>query len=226
MRRTLVFSLLVAAFAAAPAAAQEPVLGAADLYGEFGSGWGSAHPELLDNGGVPSGRMIDIAWEGWGDATSLGRGKSWQYRRGGGYFRRPVGVQLRATRLGECAAGVPAYTRLLVRKRKRPGGAWEDWYPWSLDMCDAEAEPARCGRIAFERNSDYGVSRITAWDTTCGVARGVARASRSVRVKPRFARYRVRLRGFVCNGYSLGEGLPRIFFSCVRETAVVEFVRS
>jgi hypothetical protein len=227
MRRALVLTVIACAALAPPAAGQEePVLGAADLYDEFGSGWGTAHPEFLDNGGVPSGRMSGIAWTGWGDATAFGRGKSPQYRPGGGYYRRQVDIQLRATRLGECVEGVPAYTRLVFRKRRKPGGAWEDWFPWTLDLCDLDARPARCGNIAFEPNSDYGVAKITAWDTRCRVARRLARASRSVRIKPRFARYRFRRGGWVCNGYSLGEGLPRISFSCSRQTAVVEFVRS
>jgi hypothetical protein len=226
MRGALLFSLLLLAIGAAPAAAQEPVLGAADLYGEFGSGWGTAQPEFLDNGGTPSGRMFDITWELWGGTTARGRGKSPQYRPGGGYYRRQVDIELRATRLGECADGTQAYTRLLYRKRKKPGGAWEDWFPWTLDLCDLDARAARCGKIAFQPNTDYGVSRITAWDTRCREARRVARASRSIMIKPRFARYRFRFDGWVCNGFSLGEGLPRISFSCSRGTAVVEFVRS
>lgn len=226
MRRALFIAVLCIAAAATPAAAQEPVLGAPDLYGEFGSGWGTARPDVLDNGGVPSGRMSNIAWADWGSATAFGRGKSPQYRPRGGYYRRAVDVQLRATRLGECTPGVPAYTRLLVRKRRKPGGAWEGWAPWTLDLCDLEARPARCGEIGFAPGTDYGVGDITAWDTRCRVARRVARESKRVRVKPRFARYRFRFERWVCNGLSVADGLPRIFFTCTRGTAVVEFVRT
>jgi hypothetical protein len=226
MVRALLLALLVTAALVPAAAAQEPVLGAADLYGELGSGWGTARPAFLDNGGAPSGRMFDLSWTDWGAATARARGRSPQYRPGGGYYRRHVAIELRATRRGECSEGAPAYTRLLYRKRRKPGGAWEDWLPWALDLCDLDARPARCGRIAFEPNTDYGVSRITAWDTTCRAARRVARSSRRVRIKPRFARYRYRFDGWVCNGFSLGEGLPRITWTCARRTAVVEFVRT
>ena len=212
---------------AAPASAAGPVLGARGLFPN-GTGWGTVRPVTLFNGGVPSGLIDDIRWTGWGRDVARGRGRKPTYRPGGGYYRRRVAVQLKATRLATCpgAEAVPAYTRLLVRSRVKPGGRYGDWFPGTLDLCDWRARPHRCGRVVFSPNSEYMASRITAWDTSCARARRVARASRRVRVKPRDASYRARFAGFVCNGYSLGSRLPTISWSCSRGTAVVTFERS
>ncbi len=233
MRRALAVTLLALLAPALPGQAQEPppepTLGSAEVNGTYGKGFGEVRPVEMDNGGVPSGQIFGITWEGWGGAVATGRGEKPQYRPTGGYFRRRVETQLRASRRGECAdfPGFPAYTRLMVRARRSPGGPWEQWLPWRLDACDPDAEATRCRPVAFTPNSDHGAGRIEEWDTTCREARVLARASRSVRVRDRFHRgYRLNARGFDCRGWSDGYGLPRINWTCTRDTALVTFVSS
>jgi len=213
---------------AAALAAQSPVLGIKGLM-LHGHGWGQSRPREIYNGGVPSGIAQDIRWRRWGSATARGVGLHPTYRPEGGYFRSLGVIQLKASKLGTCpdAPGKRAYTRLVTRSQIRPRGPFGDWYPWTLDVCDANAEPQNCNSVAFAPNSDFGAFEITAWDTSCATAEDVAGASRSVSIRPGSARYRMRTRDFVCRGYSFdGEGLPTITWNCSRNTAVVSFTRS
>ena len=212
----------------AGAAAAEPVLGAPGLYGEYGLGWGTERPAEIFNGGVPSGYIRGVEWKRWGRAVARGKGRVPTYKPEGGYYRKTVPIQLRASRLGHCEGhDGRAYTRMIARHRVKPGGRWSDWFPWTLDLCDLETEPRRCGKVAFGRNSDYGAFKITAFDTRCRTAKRVARASKRIAIRSGDpARYRFRTRGFVCNGYSFdSDPLPSISWTCSRKTAVVTFNR-
>jgi hypothetical protein len=107
------------------------VLGSED-YAPNGDGFGEVEPAKIFNGGVPSGLIRQVKWKHWGDPTARGRGLGSQYKPGGGYYRRPVKVRLRAKRIGTCP-GHPerAYTKLLARFQKRPGARFGEWFSWS-----------------------------------------------------------------------------------------------
>jgi len=108
------------------------VLGSARFAAPFGSGFGDPEPEVVSNGGVPSGTMEEITWTHWEERVAYGRGLGHQYKPRGGYYRHPVQVRLRAERIGECKGTIfRAYTRLRVKFQKKPGGAWDDWFLWS-----------------------------------------------------------------------------------------------
>jgi hypothetical protein len=125
---TLVFILEIAA---AGAATREPVLGKPHLTGRYGTGWGTAHPETIFNGGVPSGEAWNLRWSNWGARSTTARGLTWLYRPQGGYYDKPRVIELRAYRLGRCATGGrPAYTRLAARVAIRPVGALGRWFAW------------------------------------------------------------------------------------------------
>lgn len=225
---SVVVASVVAAGPAATAKPATPVLGIKGLM-LHGSGWGRARPRNLHNGGVPSGSIQAIRWRGWGDPTARGTGRHPTYRPEGGYYKSLGVIQLKASRLGTCAGapGKRAYTRLVARSQIRPRGPFGDWYPWTLDLCDFDAEPQKCESVSFAPNTDFGAFEITAWDTDCATAQEVAAASRNIAIKPGNARYRLRARDFVCRGYSFdGDGLPSITWNCSRNTAVVSFQRS
>ena len=108
----------------------EPVLGKGNL-APYAIGWRTAHPAVLSNGGVPSGRAWNLRWSNWGGGSATARGLTWLYRPSGGYYSKPGAIELRAYRLGQCVAGgPPAYTRLVVRVAIRPGGPLGRWYAW------------------------------------------------------------------------------------------------
>ena len=239
----LVLSLAVVAAAtiavhqarAAQSPAATPVLGLAGLMGEQGEGWGAIKPARIYNGGVLSGLIERIRWRDWGDRVATGVGRKFVYKPGGGYYDRKVAVRIRARRLGTCPAapGQPAYTRMTISHRVRPGGPWTVWAPWTLDLCDFDARPRPCRRVAFAPRSDHGAFEIRAWDVRCRVARRLARASRQVRIRrdrgdSGTAEYAWRWRRFACSGYSLSRGtpLPTIVWTCYRGTAQITFKRS
>lgn len=226
--RWLAIATLGILLAAAPASAATPVLGKRGLF-PGGEGWGTAQPKTIFNGGSPSGLADKIRWTGWGDTTARGSGVIAAFRPEGGYYATRVPIQLRASRLGRCpGSSQRAYRRLIFRAHDRPGGAYGDWSAWTLDLCNANAKPKRCGLVAFAPDSDFGAFDITGWDTTCATARDVARPSRDVAIRPGSpAKYRYTANGWICNGYSLDDvGLPSITFTCNRGTAVVGFNRS
>lgn len=163
-----------------------------------------------------------------GRAVARGKGRVATYRPEGGYYDEKVPIRIRASRIRSCeGSDEPAYTRMIVSHRVRPGGRWSDWFPWTLDLCSRETEPRECGNVGFAPNTDYGAFGITAFDTRCRSAKRVARASRRIKLKPGSpANYRFRTRGFVCNGYSFdSDNLPSIHWTCSRKTAVVTFDR-
>jgi hypothetical protein len=115
----------------ASASGSDVVLGKRGLSGSYGVGWGTPHPSLIYNGGVPSGKAWNLRWSNWGSASAEGRGLTWLYQPHGGYYGKPGAIELRAYRLGRCVAGgARAYTRLAVRVAIRPGGPLGQWYAW------------------------------------------------------------------------------------------------
>lgn len=226
---TATLTMCIVGVAPASAKPSSPVLGVKRLMGQYGKGWGNAHPKTIFNGGSPGGLAKRITWLGWGSSVANGIGQIAAYKPGGNYYRELVPIQLEASRLRSCAgsAGKRAYTRLIARARKRPHGPYGDWFPWTLDLCDMTAEPTQCGSMSFTSSSEDGAEEITAFDTSCTMARSVARDSRAVRIKPGDAKYRLRSHSFVCRGYSFDYDAlpPTISWTCSRNTAVVTFSR-
>ncbi len=122
----------------AVAAPDDVVLGSVDYAAPYGKGFGTEKPRRIYNGGATSGLVRKIDWKHWGARVAKGVGRGYQYRPGGGYYRRTVGVKLRARRLGHCP-GHPklAYTKLSAKFQQRPGGSYGNWFPWSgsKDIC-------------------------------------------------------------------------------------------
>jgi hypothetical protein len=230
MRRpAYALSILVAclAMASAAPAASPPVLGKKGLM-PYGTGWGSAHPREIFNGGAPSGSVGAIRWRHWGAATATGSGRAPTYKPGGGYYAKRVRVQLRATRLGRCPGGHRrAYTRLIVREQTKPGGPFGHWFAWTLDLCDFDAEPAPCPAVSFAPERTDGAADLGAWDTDCQTAQAVAAASKAIAFDPGphadgTGSYRMTSQGFNCSGSSLDDE-PTITWGCLRGTAVVRW---
>jgi hypothetical protein len=121
-------------------AAVAVVLGSASFAQTDGSGFGSAHPAEIFNGGDPSGLVTHIHWTGWGDPVATGRGRNAIFMPQGGYYPQLVTIELRASNRGRCTPGGPlAYRRLSVRVPARPGGKLGPWVLWSLapTICSA-----------------------------------------------------------------------------------------
>ncbi len=132
-RRTILAPLLacLVSVAGAGAGTTEPVLGKWKLTGRYAAGWGTAHPPVIYNGGVPSGKAWDLHWTNWGAGATTAYGLTWLYRPNGGYYAKPGAIELRAYRLGRCRSGGPsAYTRLAARVAIRPGGVLGHWFAW------------------------------------------------------------------------------------------------
>jgi hypothetical protein len=133
----LLIALTAAAAVAAGASAEEiapaepiPVLGSKSFATPYGAGFGKAEPEVIFNGGDPSGEVSEIHWTGWGNPIVIGYGKNPIFKPHGGYYRKPARVELRATELGKCGPRA-AYTRLELRVPKHPGGELGKWQLWS-----------------------------------------------------------------------------------------------
>jgi hypothetical protein len=121
-----------------PEVTASPNLGAKAFAGNFGAGFGRAEPEVIFNGGDPSGEVSKIKWSRWGEPSAIGYGLNPIFKPGGGYYRAPARVELRATKLGECGT-TPAYTRLEIRVPRKPGGKLGRWRLWSgaKTICEA-----------------------------------------------------------------------------------------
>jgi hypothetical protein len=129
---TVAFAICLVAAAGSAAASRRVVLGSASFAAPNGSGWGSAHPRTIFNGGDPSGLVTDVRWRGWGGRTAFAIGRSSIFKPKGGYYPRLVTIELHAVALGRCRAGGPlAYRRLYVREPSYPGGPLGRWLSWS-----------------------------------------------------------------------------------------------
>jgi hypothetical protein len=106
------------------------VLGKKNLLSD-GTGWGSAHPSVIFNGGDPSGRAWNLQWIDWGTAVARARGLTSIFAPHGGYEAKPGVIELRASVIGRCSpTGPPAYTRLEARESASPGGPLGRWFVW------------------------------------------------------------------------------------------------
>jgi hypothetical protein len=109
-----------------------PLLGSKDFAGPYGAGFGAIKPKRIYNGGVPSGLVEKIRWRRWGKPVAIGWGLGHGYRPSGGYYAKHIRIKFRAKRIGYCqGSNWPAYTRLLVRAQKKPGGRFGRWFSWS-----------------------------------------------------------------------------------------------
>lgn len=105
------------------------MLGSSAFAKPYGEGWGTARPAKLYNGGDPSGLVKEIPWTR-GGRTAIGYGLGWIFKPGGGYYSRPVLVELRAQALGHCGSQ-PAYTQLAIRTPSKPEAPLGSWHLWS-----------------------------------------------------------------------------------------------
>ena len=118
------------------ASASEPVLGHRD-YGPppFGKGYGSVQPKTVFHGGSMAGYFFKLRWRGWGGPVATGAGRGYWYKPGGGYYKKPIRIWLRARNLNYCGVGGRlAYSVLEIKRQKKPGGGF---FPWSsgLPIC-------------------------------------------------------------------------------------------
>jgi len=115
------------------------VLGSKMSFTPHGTGWGTAAPPSLDNGGDPSGRAWSISWQDWGAVATTGDGLTYlaPTSRHGWVKGR---VELRAEHIGRCAPSGPrAYTRLEVRVAPLNTGRFSAWVLWNQrpNLCHA-----------------------------------------------------------------------------------------
>jgi len=112
------------------ASADEIVLGS-EQFVRYGIGWGAPQPRVISIGGDPSGRAFGIRWTRWGNGAPIGRGLTWLLRPQGGYYRKPVVIELRPFGIGRCSrTGPRAYLHLNARVAIRPGGRLGRWFTW------------------------------------------------------------------------------------------------
>jgi hypothetical protein len=109
---------------------QTAVLGGVVYGAPNGEGWGSERPEEISNGGDASGTLFEVEWSSWGGAVALGQARHPIFKPNGGYYRKPVLAQLKATDLGRCE-GHRAYLKLMIREPRKPGGQLGPWLSWS-----------------------------------------------------------------------------------------------
>jgi hypothetical protein len=106
------------------------VLGSATFAKPYGEGWGTARPVRIYNGGDPSGLVKEIQWTSWGGRVAIGYGLGWIFKPAGGYYSRPVLVELRAQNIGRCGSQ-GAYTQLAIRTPSKPEASLGSWHLWS-----------------------------------------------------------------------------------------------
>jgi hypothetical protein len=100
--------------------------------GSDGSGFGTAHPSEIFNGGDPSGRVTKIHWTSWGASVATGSGLNAIFKPHGGYYAQLVTIEMRAYDVGRCTPhGALAYRKLSVRVPSRPGGPLGPWFAWA-----------------------------------------------------------------------------------------------
>ena len=105
--------------------------------GYYGAGWGEVAPPTISNGGAAaSGTVFQIHWSSWGGRTAVGRGLNPTYAPQGGYYPKPVVMELRASAIRRCKPGSQlVYTRFTAREQVRPGGPMGKWFAWAPNMC-------------------------------------------------------------------------------------------
>jgi hypothetical protein len=107
-----------------------PVLGSKKFDLPAGSGFGTAHPKKIDNGGDPSGIAYGLSWAHWGHATSIAHGTTNVPKRSGGYYAHRGRIEFRASDLGSCSASGPLAYRHLHARVAAPGKSFGKWFAW------------------------------------------------------------------------------------------------
>jgi hypothetical protein len=138
MRRTVPQIAVVLTFALAgvlvvsgtAASSTNVVLGSTEFAKPHGEGWEASRPAKIYNGGDPSGLVKEIQWTSWGGETATGYGLGYIFKPGGGYYGRPVLVELRAQALGRCGSRA-AYRQLAIRTPAKPEAPLGSWHLWS-----------------------------------------------------------------------------------------------
>jgi virginiamycin B lyase len=105
--------------------------------GYYAAGWGEVAPAVISNGGAAaSGTISQIHWSSWGGKVAVGHGLNPTYTPHGGYYRKPVVIELRASAIRRCERGGQlVYTRFTTREQVRPGGPMGKWFAWAPNMC-------------------------------------------------------------------------------------------
>lgn len=105
--------------------------------GPYGEGWGEVAPAIVSNGGAAaSGTVFQIHWSSWGGRVAIGRGLHPTYAPKGGYYPKPVVMELRASAIKRCTPGGRlVYTRFTAREQVKPGGPMGKWGAWAPNMC-------------------------------------------------------------------------------------------
>lgn len=115
-----------------PALADGQVVLGSSAFAPNGWGFGTVAPTSIFNGGDASGLVKRIHWQAWGQPEATGSGRNPTFRPGGGYYKKLLGIKLRAGTIGTCPDGTgPAYTTLQFRARRKPGGKLGPWQNWS-----------------------------------------------------------------------------------------------
>jgi hypothetical protein len=108
-----------------------PVLGSKKFELPSGSGFGTAHPKKINNGGDPSGIAFHLVWASWGSATSTATGKTYVPKKTSGFYAHPGRIKFRASDLGSCTANGPLAYRHLRARVAAPGKSFGHWFSWS-----------------------------------------------------------------------------------------------
>ncbi|HEX5594138.1 MAG TPA: hypothetical protein VFX35_12420 [Solirubrobacterales bacterium] len=182
---TVLVCLMAGLAVAEPASAL--VLGGKS-YMPNGSGWGTAKPRAIFNGGAPSGAVDHIRWRNWGSRVASGRGRIALYKPGGGYYSKRGAIKLRAFEIGPCE-GHRGYTRLSVSVPNRPGGPFGPWQPWAGD-------PTICGPGRVARSGALRLRRA-ARPPTPGEKKAIRRAAMRACRPQEVRQYKCKWRGHV-----------------------------
>jgi len=232
--RTFVACIVGLCLAASPAQAEVMLGSPTFLPVPYAEGFGEVSPEVVYNGGVPSGLIKAIEWSGWGERTASGAGRKPIYRPNGGYYAAAARVRLKATSPGACPAEAGEFYRLLlVRVPLWPDGPLGPWQSWSGNdsLCGGGLKvhwesPGGGGYCGY--TGEYGAGgeakSIMASRIDCPAARRIVKRSQSeVSPAPSFGprRFcgrrgcRVRIHGFRCrfhpirlDDYADSEGAP------------------
>lgn len=105
--------------------------------GPYGAGWGEVAPAVISNGGAAaSGTVSQISWTSWGGKVAVGRGLHPEYTPHGGYYPKPLVMELHASDIRRCKSGGRlVYTRFTVREQVKPNGPMGKWSAWASNMC-------------------------------------------------------------------------------------------
>lgn len=107
--------------------------------GPYASGWGQVAPAVVSNGGAAaSGTISSIHWTSWGGKVAYGQGLHPEYTPQGGYYPKPLVMEVRASGIRRCKPGGRlVYSLFAVREQVKPGGPMaKKWGLWGgQNMC-------------------------------------------------------------------------------------------